>query len=223
MSLWKWLSVCIINSCQVHKTAISWCIACYGVYIFIREVVLNTLMVYHQETYCLVADIRTAVFSTEIFLMVFLNVIFCSISVVALRRDPVVSESEIVESRSGTTRGNRHATITTIILSSLFSFFNIIGFSFLILYTVSGALKIVPDACHRSDYELFHVMDNYLNDNNLLAINSALNPIVYFARKNDFRLFLKKLRMKLIHLFGRRKNDKSYINDVKQCAAWKSF
>ena len=71
---------------------------------------------------------------------------------------------------------NRHATVTIIILSILFCFFNLL-YSAVLINFVMGKETVSP------------VFRNIVAST-AVPLNSALNPFVYFCRKREMRVFL---------------------------------
>ena len=137
------------------------------------DAVVPTVL-YFKEVFDSGNDIRYLQSSCTLFLIIIV-VVACNVaSVVQLLR----CEKDIgKESVSSTTK---KATITVAILSGLFCFFNI-AFAFFI-----GCNSF--DECEPTD-EHFKWFIRLM----IIPLNSALNPVVYFIRKKNMRVYVKEV------------------------------
>ena len=90
--------------------------------------------------------------------------------------------SGVIQTRLSDTR--KRATKTVLILATLFLIFNTLHASGIVIYNKDGSMK---------GSELFLMITFWL----VVPLNSALNPAVYFVRKQGMRLYLIQLLVKI--------------------------
>ena len=117
-----------------------------------------------------------------------LNVIFVFISTVVTARW-LLTKSKV---NSNISENRRYATLTVLILSGVFCFINTTGISLAII----GSFKNVKGNIHNSESALRFA--NYVNM--IILLNSAVNPIVYLARKRDMRIHISNTLRKVTRI-----------------------
>ena len=96
-------------------------------------------------------------------------------------RKLIFSANEMTSSAAQppSTQTNKHATITILILSGLFCFFNLL-YSAVLCSSIRGTKKLIS----------FNPSLLYAVIYTAIPVNSALNPVIYFCRKREMRNFL---------------------------------
>ena len=117
-----------------------------------------------------------------------LNVIFVFFSTVVTAQW-LLTKSKV---NSNISENRRYATLTVIVLSGVFCFINTTG----ICLAVIAYFKNVKGNIHNSKSALRFA--NYVNL--IILLNSAVNPIVYLARKKDMRIHISNTLRKVTRI-----------------------
>ena len=108
--------------------------------------------------------------------VVFITNLFVIKKLLSAGKDVASCQSSTQTNSQTNRQTNRHATVTIIILSILFCFFNLL-YSVVLINYVTGKETVSP------------VFRNIVAST-AVPLNSALNPFVYFCRKREMRVFL---------------------------------
>ena len=165
---------------KVNKKAINISTVSFIVFLTVTEILYRVYRNYNEF----------GITHSRIKLKASIMMIELSLSILVVMGSNILSVAKLMRNKDetgehGITEVNKKATITVFILSVLFCSFNLIFLMPLITYTATGNLV--------ESFQLFFAFIDYL----AIPLNSALNPVVYFCRKQVMRDYVKELLQKL--------------------------